>query len=100
MMMTLTNYWIACLFYVFTMIIGIYIFLNLFLAILLNNLDQLEFDEPASGSVEASTLGSLADSLGAHLQRILMIDKMRWEGGRGDGRHHGGPHLQGILMIL
>lgn len=77
MTMTLTNYWIACLFYVFTMIIGIFIFLNLFLAILLANLDQLQFDNEPSGTSVESTLGSIADSIGTHLQRILMTDKMR-----------------------
>ena len=45
MTMTLTNYYIACLFTVITLVIGIYIFLNLFLAILLANLDQVCLDQ-------------------------------------------------------
>ena len=40
--MVLTNDpWLPCLFTLITMVIGVYTVLNLFLAILLNNLDQL-----------------------------------------------------------
>ena len=43
--MVLTNEWVACLFTLSIMIIGIYIVLNLFLAILLANLDKV-VDDP------------------------------------------------------
>ena len=77
MTMTLTNYWIACLFTFTTMVIGIYIFLNLFLAILLANLDQLEFDEPKSFLDTAKAIGSAASGIGSRIKSILMLDRIR-----------------------
>lgn len=44
-MMVFMGPWLACLFTIITMVIGIYAVLNLFLAILLANLDQLVEDK-------------------------------------------------------
>lgn len=63
----LTNPWLACLFTVGVMIIGIYMVLNLFLAILLANLDQLQEAPPLSddgGSVMGGDRGSLVSGPG------------------------------------
>ena len=42
-----SNYVLAALFTIVVLIVGVYIVLNLFLAVLLGNLDQMEGDETA-----------------------------------------------------
>ncbi len=73
--MVLTNYWIACIYTIIVMVCGTYIVLNLFLAILLANLDQLEFDEPTT--FMESTIVSMAGSFATRMQRVFLLDKMR-----------------------
>ncbi len=53
-LMVLTGPWLACLFTIITMVIGVYTVLNLFLAILLNNLGQLAEDKDSLNSQSAN----------------------------------------------
>ena len=47
-----SNYVLASLFTIVVLIVGVYIVLNLFLAVLLGNLDQMEEDETAENKDE------------------------------------------------
>ena len=71
MTMTLTDYWTAALFTVITLVIGVYLCLNLFLAILLANLDEHEVVHPTSLIETAKSIQSLASYFGTRISIFL-----------------------------
>ncbi len=73
----------AALFYVCTIVIGCYVLLNLFLAILLNNLN------------EVSALAADVPPAGLALRAWLALTRLAWRGGAPCScADHGGEHGQ------
>ncbi len=79
MWMTLSNFWVASLFTIATQIVGVYIFLNLFLAILLANLDQLTEDtlNDASTFARKPSILTKASSFASNLSKTLLAQGRR-----------------------
>ncbi len=102
-MMVMVNPWTACLFYVFGMIIGIYVALNLFLAILLSNLDQLkdlDYGFNITGGLtdglrKMRTLGLSIRNLGASVRAAISRVRTKGRKGRIGFRVRSGPPYPG-----